>query len=48
MLDNILDNLNNFLKSIFDFFAVNKPPLLNNDVENCCVLLSDDTNSVSE
>ena len=48
MLDNILDNLNNFFKSILNFFAVKKPPLLNNDLESCCILLSDDTNTISE
>lgn len=58
MLVNIFKNINNFFVNFFDFLSFRtKKPLLNNDIESCCVLLNstescgvlnDDTNTYSE
>jgi hypothetical protein len=41
MLVNILKNINNFFVNFFEFLHFRKKPLLNNDIESCCVLLDD-------
>ena len=48
MLDNIFRNITTFFINVFDFFKPKKIPVLNNDVESCCVLLNDGTNANSE
>ena len=49
MLDIIFKNINKFFVSFFNFlsFIKNKNPMLNNDVEKCC-LINDDTTTNSE
>jgi hypothetical protein len=49
MLNNIFKNINIFFVNFFDFFTfrTNNNPLLNNDVEKCC-LINDDTTTNSE
>lgn len=49
MLANIFKNINKFFVSVFDFlsFRKNNNPMLNNDVEKCC-LINDDTTTNSE
>jgi hypothetical protein len=46
---NIFKKINNFFVIFIDFlsFRKNNNPVLNNDVEKCC-LLNDDTNVFSE
>ena len=50
MLVNIFKNINIFFVNFFDFlsFRKNNNPVLNNDVESCCILLNDDTNTLTE
>jgi hypothetical protein len=48
MLNNIFRNISTFFINVFDFFVSKNKPALNNDVESCCVLLNDDTNTFSE
>jgi len=49
MLDNIFKNINKFFVNFFDFLTFRRnQPVLNNDVESCCVLLNDDTKTCSE
>jgi hypothetical protein len=45
---NVFSKINNFFYSFFDFLPFRtKVPILNNDVESCC-LLNDDTTTYSE
>jgi hypothetical protein len=49
MFNNIFKNINNFLVIFFDFVSFRKKnPIINNDIESCCILLNDDTNTCSE
>jgi hypothetical protein len=46
---NIFKKINDFFVNFFDFVSFRKNnPVLNNDVESCCVLLNDDTNTLTE
>ena len=49
MLDIIFKNINKFFTNVLDFlvFRTNNNPVLNNDVENCC-LINDGTTIYSE
>ena len=47
MLNNIFKNISTFLINVFDFFVSKNNPVLNNDIENCCIL-NDDSNTSSE
>jgi hypothetical protein len=44
---NIFKKINNFFISFFEILSFRKTPILNNDIESCC-LLNDDTNTLSE
>jgi hypothetical protein len=46
---NIFKKINNFFVIFIDFlsFRKNNNPVLNNDIEKCC-LINDDTNILSE
>jgi len=48
MLGNIFKNINKLFVNFFEFLSFRKTPILNNDVESCCVLLNDDTTTLSE
>jgi hypothetical protein len=48
MLDKIFKNINDFFVKFFDALLFREKPILNNDVESCCILLNDDTNTFSE
>ena len=41
MLVTIFKNINNFIVNLLEFLQFRKKPLLNNDVESCCVLLNE-------
>lgn len=47
MLNNILQNINNLIFTLLDFLSFRKPPLLNNDIENC-FQINDDTTTYTE
>jgi len=47
MLDNILQNINNFIFSLLEFLSFRQKPLLNNDIEGCCSP-NDDTTTYTE
>jgi hypothetical protein len=57
MFDNIFKNINKLFVNFIEFLSFRKKPILNNDIESCCVLLNgpescgvlnDDTNTFSE
>ena len=49
MLGNIFKNINKLFVNFFEFLSFRKKtPILNNDVESCCILLNDDTTTLSE
>ena len=49
MLVNIFKNINDFFVNFFEFLSFRtKNPILNNDIESCCILLNDDTTTSSE
>jgi len=48
MLGNIFKNINKLFVNFLEFLSFRKKPILNNDVESCCVLLNDDTTTLSE
>ena len=56
MFNNIFKNINNFLVNFFDFLSFRKKPVLNNDIESCvllnsnegCGVLNDGTTTFSE
>lgn len=47
MLNNLLQNINNLIFTLLDFLSFRKPPLLNNDIENC-FQANDDTTTYTE
>jgi len=40
MFNNFIKNINVFFVNVFGFLSFRKRPILNNDIESCCVLLN--------